>query len=103
MCAEWVVSEKEPVMTLVNRLQRQISVATLLTEKSRNVLVRMKLLKQAPDLEVNLLVQECPYEFTNVLLIVYNFFKATALQTLRERTEFPFLKELTFGLELKEF
>lgn len=54
----------------------------------------MELLEQAPHLEVNLLVQECLYEFTNALLIVYNFFKATAL--LRERTEFPFLNELTF-------
>lgn len=56
----------------------------------------MELLEQAPHLEVNLLAQECLYEFTNALLIVYNFFKATTLQTLRERTEFPFLNELTF-------
>lgn len=63
----------------------------------------MKLLKQAPHLEVNLLVQERLYEFTNVLLIVYNYFKDTTLQTLRERTEFPFLKELTFVLLLKKF
>lgn len=63
---------------------------------SLNVLVRMKLLKQAPHLEVNLLVQECLYKFTNVLKIVYKFFKATTLQILREKTEFPFLKELTF-------
>lgn len=56
----------------------------------------MKLLKQAPHLEVNLLVQECLYKFTNVLLIVCKFFKATTLQILREKTEFPFLKELTF-------
>lgn len=34
MCAEWVVSEKELLMTLVNGLQRQISIATLLTEKA---------------------------------------------------------------------
>lgn len=34
MCAEWVISEKESVMTLVNGLKRQISVATLLTEKA---------------------------------------------------------------------
>lgn len=52
----------------------------------------MKLLKQAPHLEV------CLYEFTNVLLIMYKFFKSTTLQTLRERTEFSFLKELTFVL-----
>lgn len=58
----------------------------------------MKLLKQAPYLEVNLLVQVCLYEFTNGFLIVYNFFKATTLQTLRERIEFPFLKELIFVL-----
>lgn len=35
----------------------------------------MKLLQQAPHFEVNLLVQEYLYGFSNVLLTVYNLFQ----------------------------